>query len=192
MYLRPKLREYAVMVQQCNPGSGEKVLSWSEFLQQLRCFLNYPEDRLICFISDRQKDVIGALKMHWPETSIRWGNDIPLAVNKKIKDDSVEWIILRTLHLGKLKYEMLGLNRAYTTNLNDKAYNFGVNGNQSSLEEFIDPALSKSAYLRTYIYLIHPIPDVCVWDDHEEAPIEPSPLKNKTRKAKIAKEGGIN
>ena len=41
-------------------------------------------------------------------------------MNKKIKENSVECRILRTWHSGQGKYEMLGLNRAYTANLNDK------------------------------------------------------------------------
>ncbi|TXG63993.1 hypothetical protein EZV62_010987 [Acer yangbiense] len=140
------------------------------------------------------------------EECSRWGNDIPPAVSKKIKENSVECRILRTLHSGQAKYEMLGLNRAYTTNLNDKTFecgqwqvsgvpcshalagirhHFGVNGNQSSLEEFIDPALSKAAYLRTYNYMIHPIPDLCVWGDHVGAPIQPPPLRRKPRRPKL-------
>ncbi|KAK2644134.1 hypothetical protein Ddye_019329 [Dipteronia dyeriana] len=51
---------------------GETLLSWSWFLRQLCCFLKYPEDRLICFMSDRQKGVIGALKMYWPKASVRF------------------------------------------------------------------------------------------------------------------------
>ncbi|KAK3221536.1 hypothetical protein Dsin_008561 [Dipteronia sinensis] len=64
-------------------------------------------------------------------------------------------------------------------------HHFGVNGNQSSLEEFIDPVLSKFAYLRTYSYMIHPIPDLCVWGDHEGALIEPPPLKRKPGRPKL-------
>ncbi|KAK1562791.1 hypothetical protein Q3G72_017173 [Acer saccharum] len=136
----------------------------------------------------------------------RWGNGIPPAVNKKIKENSVECRILRTLHSGQGKYEMLGLNRAYTANLNDKRcecgqwqvskvpcchvlagirHHFGVNGNHSSLEEFIDPALSKAAYLRTYNYMIHHIPDLCVWGDHVRAPIQPPHLKRKLGRPKL-------
>ncbi|KAK2641284.1 hypothetical protein Ddye_023047 [Dipteronia dyeriana] len=154
------------------------------------CFLNCPEDRHVCFMSDRQKGVIRALKMYWPKASVRfcarhiyanfstkysgqkirklfwkasktddkyefkkslqdidsinpqsmaylaaiepchwsrhafdnsikcdhlrkeecskWGNGIPPAVNKKIKENNVECRILRTLHSGQGKYEMLG------------------------------------------------------------------------------------
>ncbi|KAK1560485.1 hypothetical protein Q3G72_027140 [Acer saccharum] len=107
---------------------------------------------------------------------------------------------------GQGKYKMLGLNKAYTTNLNDKTcecgqwqvsgvpcshalagiiHHFGVNGNQSSLEEFIDPALSKAAYLRTYNYMIHPILDLCVWGDHVGAPIQPPPLRRKPGRPKL-------
>ena len=51
---------------------GETFLSWSWFLEQLRVFLKYPDDKPICFMSDRQKGVIGALKMQWPRASIRY------------------------------------------------------------------------------------------------------------------------
>ncbi|TXG62183.1 hypothetical protein EZV62_013546 [Acer yangbiense] len=285
---------------------GETLLSWSWFLRQLRCFLKYPEDRPICFMSDKQKGVIGALKMYWPKASVRfcarhiyanfnkqysgqkmrklfwkaskigdkhefkkclqdigkafnsmlkdcrsknylglmeyirrmvmsrfqlrkeecsrWGTVIPLAVNKKIKENSVECRVLRTLHSGQGKYEMLGLNRAYTANLNDKTcecgqwqvsgvpcchalagirHHFGVTSNQNSLQDFIDPALSKAAYLRTYNYMIHPILDLCVWGDHVGAPIQPPPVKRKpgrpklvrkresTEKPKAARSGGV-
>ncbi|KAK2649679.1 hypothetical protein Ddye_017168 [Dipteronia dyeriana] len=304
---------------------GETLLSWSWFLRQLRCFLKYPEDRPICFMSDRQKGVIGALKMYWPKASVRfcarhiyanfstkysgqkmrklfwkasktgdnhefkkciqdidsinsqamtylaaiepchlsrhafdksikcdhvtnnmteafnnmlkdfmartylglmeyikrmvmsrfqqrkeecnrWGNGIPPTVNKKIKDNSVECRILRTLYSGQGKYEMLGVNRAYTANLNDKTcecghwqvsgvscchalagirHHFSVSGNQCSLEDYIDSLLSKANYLRTYGYMIHPIPDLCVWGDHVGAPIQPPPVKRKPGRPKL-------
>ncbi|KAK2662594.1 hypothetical protein Ddye_001168 [Dipteronia dyeriana] len=304
---------------------GETLLSWSWFLRQLRCFLKYPEDRPICFMSDMQKGVIGALKMYWPKASVRfcarhiytnfstkysgqkmrklfwkasktddkhefkkciqdigsinsqamaylaaiepchwsrhafdklikcdhvtnnmtealnsmlkdfrartylglmeyirrmvmsrfqqrkeecsrWGNGIPPAVNKKIKDNSMECRILQTLYSGQGKYEMLGVNRAYTANLNDKTcecgqwqvsgvpcchalagirHHFGVSGNQCSLEDYIDPLLSKATYLRTYDYMIHPIPDLCVWGDHVGASIQPPLVKRKPGRPKL-------
>ncbi|KAK2652457.1 hypothetical protein Ddye_012313 [Dipteronia dyeriana] len=133
---------------------GETLLSWSCFLQQLCCFLKYPEDRPIFFMSDRQKGVIGALKMYRPNASLRFyarhiyvnfstkysGQKMKKLfwkaskigekhefkkclqdiVNEKIKDNSVECRILRTLHSCQGKYKMLGLNKAYTANLNDK------------------------------------------------------------------------
>ncbi|TXG59922.1 hypothetical protein EZV62_014495 [Acer yangbiense] len=144
--------------------------------------------------------VISRFQLRKVECS-RWGNGIPPAVNMKIKENSMKCKILRTLHSGQGKYEMLGLNMAYTANLNEKTcecgqwqvsempcchalagirHHFGVNGNQSSLEEFIDPALSKAAHLRTYNYMmIHPIPDLCIWADHVGAPIQPPPLRRK-------------
>ncbi|TXG63829.1 hypothetical protein EZV62_010823 [Acer yangbiense] len=41
----------------------ETFLNWSWFLEQLRVFLRYPDDKPICYMSDRQKGVIGVLKM---------------------------------------------------------------------------------------------------------------------------------
>ncbi|TXG46980.1 hypothetical protein EZV62_026274 [Acer yangbiense] len=51
---------------------GETLLSWTWFLSTLRGFLKYPEDRPICFMSDRQKGVLGALKTEWPKANIRY------------------------------------------------------------------------------------------------------------------------
>ncbi|KAK1583544.1 hypothetical protein Q3G72_024732 [Acer saccharum] len=51
---------------------GETFLSWSWFLKWLRVFLKYPDNNPICFMSDRQKGVIGALKMQWSRASIMY------------------------------------------------------------------------------------------------------------------------
>ncbi|TXG69669.1 hypothetical protein EZV62_004604 [Acer yangbiense] len=53
----------------------ETLESWSWFLEQLRIFLKYPAYKPICFMSDRQRGVIGALKVHWPHASIRHAFD---------------------------------------------------------------------------------------------------------------------
>ncbi|KAK1563695.1 hypothetical protein Q3G72_031377 [Acer saccharum] len=47
------------------------------------------------------------------EECSRWGNDIPSTVNKKIKENSVECRILRTLHSGqeKITYSTTTLRR---------------------------------------------------------------------------------
>ncbi|KAK2652467.1 hypothetical protein Ddye_012323 [Dipteronia dyeriana] len=47
----------------CCIYEGEKVSTWSWFLEQLCLFLKYPEDKPICFMSDRQKGVVGALSL---------------------------------------------------------------------------------------------------------------------------------
>ncbi|KAK1587758.1 hypothetical protein Q3G72_016528 [Acer saccharum] len=348
------LRAYAVMVQQCNPGlyggvllstialdansglyplaycicEGETFLSWSWFLRHLRIFLRYPDEKPICFMIDRQKGVIGALKMQWPRASIRycarhiyvnfkvsyggqklknifwkaaktvdrfefkklladvgninpnamkylaeiepchwsrhafdasikcesvtnnmseafnsmlkdfrprtylqlmefikrlvmtrfqlrkeecnkWTTDIPPFVNKKILENSEESRILKTLHSGGGKYEMLGVGRAYTANLPEKTcecgqwqvsgvpcshalagirHHFGVHGDEENLATFIDPMLSKSAYLRTYSSMIHPIPDLCVWADLDIARVDAPPLKRLPGRQKLVRE----
>ena len=66
-------------------------------------------------------------------------------------------------------------------------HHFGVTGNLNNLEDFIDPALSKAAYLRTYNYMIHLIPNLCVWGDHVGAPIQPPPLKRKPGRPKLVR-----
>ncbi|TXG58007.1 hypothetical protein EZV62_015836 [Acer yangbiense] len=174
---------------------GETLLSWSWFLRQLCCFLKYPEDRLICFMSDRQKGVIGALKMYWPkmrklfrkasktgnkhefkkclqdigninpqaiaylaaiepchwlrhafDNSIKCDhvtNNMTKAFNSMLKDFRCRTylglmkykrrMVMSRFQLrkeecsrwGQGKYEMLGLNRAYTANLNDKTCECG-------------------------------------------------------------------
>ena len=40
--------------------------SWEWFLNNLKIFLNYPTNRNLTFMSDRQKGVIVALQIHFP------------------------------------------------------------------------------------------------------------------------------
>ena len=54
-----------------------------------------------------------------------WKTDIPPSVNKKILENSEESRILKTLHSGGGKYEMLGVGRAYTANLVEKTCECG-------------------------------------------------------------------
>ncbi|KAK1552514.1 hypothetical protein Q3G72_018566 [Acer saccharum] len=145
---------------------GETLLSWSWFLRQLRCFLKYSEDRPICFMSDRLKGVIGALKMYWPKASVR---AYIANLNDKIGECG--------------QWQVSGVHCCHA--LAGIRHHFGVNGNQSSLKEFIDPKLPKAAYLRTYNYMIHPIPNLCVCGDHVGAPIQPPPLKRKPERPKL-------
>ncbi|KAK2647567.1 hypothetical protein Ddye_015056 [Dipteronia dyeriana] len=71
---------------------GETLSSWTWFLKMLREYLKYPKDNPICFMSDRQKGVIGALKSQWPTASIRYcarniyANFRKTYATKKLKD----------------------------------------------------------------------------------------------------------
>ena len=58
-------------------------------------------------------------------------------------------------------------------------------GTKDSIIQFIDPSLTKSAFLITYSPMIHPIPDLCVWNDIEAAHVEPPPLKRKPGRPKL-------
>ncbi|TXG49133.1 hypothetical protein EZV62_025008 [Acer yangbiense] len=158
---------------------GETFLNWSWFLEQLRVFLRYPAKKPICFMSDRHKGVISALKMQWPRASIMVSYG-----GQKLKN--LLWKAAKTI------------DRAYTTNLSEKTcergqwqvsgvpcshalagirYHFGVHGDEDNFAGFIDPMSSKSAYLRTYSPMIHPIPDLCVWANLETIHVDAPPLK---------------
>ncbi|KAK3227339.1 hypothetical protein Dsin_007201 [Dipteronia sinensis] len=138
----------------------------------------------------------------------KWKIDIPPSVNKKILENSEESRILKTLHSGEGKYEMLGVSRAFVANLPEKTcecgqweaigvpcshaltgirYHFGVNGDEGNLAEFIDPMLSKSADLRTYNSMIHLILDLCVWADLETTPMEAPPLKMLPKRSRLVR-----
>ncbi|TXG64419.1 hypothetical protein EZV62_011413 [Acer yangbiense] len=47
-------------------GEKETQESWEWFLYNLKVFLNYPTNRNLTFMSDRQKGVIAALQIHFP------------------------------------------------------------------------------------------------------------------------------
>ncbi|KAK2654662.1 hypothetical protein Ddye_014518 [Dipteronia dyeriana] len=140
------LRAYAIMVQQCNSRLATYIHLLDKTITFQRMFVcfgeMYPDDKPICFMSDKQKGVIGALKMQWPRASIRrlvmsrfqlrkdecntWKIDIPPSVNKKILESSDESRILKTLHSGGGKYEMLGVVRVYSVNLPEKTYGLAI------------------------------------------------------------------
>ncbi|TXG52551.1 hypothetical protein EZV62_021720 [Acer yangbiense] len=50
----------------------ETMYSWMWFLNKLKMFLQFPEDRHLCFMSDRQKGLINALETHFPLASTRF------------------------------------------------------------------------------------------------------------------------
>ncbi|KAK1572584.1 hypothetical protein Q3G72_034885 [Acer saccharum] len=50
----------------------ETLSSWTWFLEQLFKFLKYPEDRPLTFMSDRQKGVLKAIEVVWPNVNTRF------------------------------------------------------------------------------------------------------------------------
>ncbi|TXG56945.1 hypothetical protein EZV62_018258 [Acer yangbiense] len=96
-------------------------------------------DKPICFMSDRQKGVIGALIMQWPRASIRFcarhiyanfktaysGQKLRTLFGRASKTaDRFEF--KKCLEdIGEGKYEMLEVGRTYTTNLHEKTYECG-------------------------------------------------------------------
>ncbi|TXG72825.1 hypothetical protein EZV62_001404 [Acer yangbiense] len=247
----------------CCICEGETLESWSWFLEQLHLFLKYPAYKLICFISDRQKGVIRALKAHWLHVIIwycarhiyanfripyprqklkqlfwkasksydghefkkaireigvlsmkaqawartylnlmefirrmvmtrfqvrkegcgKWKSELPPTMNKKIVENSVESRILKIIHAEEGKFELMGLSRAYTAKLQENIcecgawqisevpychalakirHLYGMSGIKEDITQFIHPSLSKSSFLRTYSFMISPIPDLCV------------------------------
>ncbi|TXG60245.1 hypothetical protein EZV62_014818 [Acer yangbiense] len=69
---------------------------------------------------------------------------------------------------------------------------YGVSGNKDNLIDLINPSLSKSAYLKTYCSMIHPIPHLGVWADLETAHMEPPPLKRKPGRPKLLRKRESN
>ncbi|KAL5852009.1 hypothetical protein ACOSQ3_007127 [Xanthoceras sorbifolium] len=53
--------------------------------------------------------------------------------------------------------------------------------------DFVDPILSKSAFMRTYTSMIHPIPDKCVWPDFHTQALIPPPLKTLPGRPKVSR-----
>ncbi|TXG61429.1 hypothetical protein EZV62_012792 [Acer yangbiense] len=136
----------------------------------------------------------------------KWKSEIPPTVNKKIVENSADSRILQLIHAGEGKYELMGLNRPYTANLQEKTcecgawqisgvpcshalagirHFYGMGGINEGITQFIHPSLSKSAFLRSYSSMLSPIPDFCVWVDMEAATVDPPPIKNKLGKPKL-------
>ncbi|KAK2652284.1 hypothetical protein Ddye_012140 [Dipteronia dyeriana] len=138
----------------------------------------------------------------------KWKSEIPPIVNKKIVENNVDSRILKLLHLREGKYDLMGLNRAYTAILQEKTYEcgswqiswvscshalavirhfYGMTGIKKGLTQFIHPRLSKSTFLRTYSFMISLIPDSCVWVNMEVAHIDPPPIKKKPDRPKLVR-----
>ncbi|KAL5861173.1 hypothetical protein ACOSQ3_002486 [Xanthoceras sorbifolium] len=94
--------------------------------------------------------------------------------------------LLRMSTAGNAEYELLDKTRAYVTKLNNStcereiwqisgvpcshsltgiSHYCRANNMSERVIDFVDPILSKSAFMRTYASMIHPIPDQCVWTD---------------------------
>ncbi|KAL5831703.1 hypothetical protein ACOSQ4_017057 [Xanthoceras sorbifolium] len=103
------------------------------------------------------------------EDCVNWKSDLPPTVNSKILKASKESRILRMLSAGNGEYELLGETRAYMANgvpcshvMAGISHISGVNGIRDKVVEFVDPSLSKTAFIKTYGSIIHPILDQCV------------------------------
>ncbi|TXG48421.1 hypothetical protein EZV62_027715 [Acer yangbiense] len=56
----------------------------------------------------------------------KWKSELPPTVNKKIVENSVESRILKIIHAGEGKYELMGLSRTYTAKLQEKICECGA------------------------------------------------------------------
>ncbi|KAL5824987.1 hypothetical protein ACOSQ3_021050 [Xanthoceras sorbifolium] len=130
------------------------------------------------------------------EDCVKWKSDLPPTVHSKI---------LKAMQEMR-KYELLGETRAYVAKLNSKTCEYGawqingvpcshvmagishisgVNGIRDKVVEFVDPSLSKTAFIKTYGSIIHPITDQCVWPEVDAVPLIPSPLKRRPGRPKL-------
>ncbi|TXG52943.1 hypothetical protein EZV62_022112 [Acer yangbiense] len=162
---------------------GEIFLSWSWFLEQLRVFLRYSDEKPICFMSDK----------------VSYGR-------QKLKN--LFWKAAKTADRFEFNKLLADIGRAYTANLPKKTcecgqwqviglpcshalvgirYHFRVHGDEDNLAGFIGLLLSKSAYIRTYSSMIHLIPDLCVWADLDTSHVDAPPLKRLPGKPRLVR-----
>ncbi|KAK1565790.1 hypothetical protein Q3G72_035187 [Acer saccharum] len=116
-----------------------------------------------------------------------WTSILPPRVHAKILKHSKESRTLTMIAAGNMEYELLGLTGGYAVKLRE--YNCQCGGWQVSgvpcchamatishycgrsavkedkVAEFVHSSLSKSAYLQTYVGMLHPIPDQNRWPE---------------------------
>ncbi|KAL5832811.1 hypothetical protein ACOSQ3_016485 [Xanthoceras sorbifolium] len=123
---------------------------------------------------------------------VNWKSDLPPTVNSKILKVSKESKILRMLSAGNGEYELLGETRTYVAKLHSKTCEYGawhisgvprshamagishiseVNAIKDKVVEFVDPSLSKTAFIKTY--------------EVDAVPLIPSPLKRRPGRLKL-------
>ncbi|KAL5774967.1 hypothetical protein ACOSP7_012524 [Xanthoceras sorbifolium] len=53
--------------------------------------------------------------------------------------------------------------------------------------DFVHPSLTKTAFLRTYDSMIHPVPDLCMWPSISTTPVIPPPIKTLLGRPRVAR-----
>ncbi|KAL5826268.1 hypothetical protein ACOSQ4_018065 [Xanthoceras sorbifolium] len=115
------------------------------------------------------------------EDCVKWKSDLPPTIHSKILKASKESRILRILSAGNGEYYGVPCSHVMA----GISHISGVNGIRDKVVEFVDPSLSKTAFIKTYGSIIHPIPNQCVWPEVDAVPLIPPPLKRRPGRPKL-------
>ncbi|KAK2652498.1 hypothetical protein Ddye_012354 [Dipteronia dyeriana] len=103
-----------------------------------------------------------------------WTTTLPYAIHKRLEDIKKEARHIIPIWAGEDEYEVKYISRHYIVKLNNHNCECGlwqisgplckhvvacVNTWRKDLNEYVYPYLRKEAYLRTNLFMIHPIPD---------------------------------
>ncbi|KAK3227190.1 hypothetical protein Dsin_007052 [Dipteronia sinensis] len=133
--------------------------------------------------------LLGIPSKHWSrhgfEESIKvdhWATTLPPAIHKRLEDIKKEARHIIPIWAGEDEYEVKGISRHYIVKLFSHHCECGlwkiswlpckhavacVNTWRKDLNEYVHPYLKKEAYLRTYSFMIHLIPDESTWPEVE-------------------------
>ncbi|KAK2634534.1 hypothetical protein Ddye_029326 [Dipteronia dyeriana] len=113
---------------------------------------------------------------HRKEECSRWSSVLPPMVHAKILKHNRESRTLAMIAAWNMEYELIGASGGYVVKLrefNCECGSWQVSGipccgraaMKDNVAEFVHSSLTRSAYIQTYVSMIHPIPDQKRWPE---------------------------
>ncbi|KAK3221869.1 hypothetical protein Dsin_008894 [Dipteronia sinensis] len=149
----------------------------------------------------RRKQMRRIKKRH--DQCLQWATTLPPAIHKRLEDIKKEARHIIPIWAGEDEYEVKDISRHYIVKLISHHCECGlwqisalpckhdvacVNTWRKDLNEYVHPYLKKEAYLRTYSFMIHPIPDESTWSEVEaDNEVQPPVKKRLPGRPKLAR-----
>ncbi|KAK2648954.1 hypothetical protein Ddye_016443 [Dipteronia dyeriana] len=129
-------------------------------------YLQYLSDRHLCFMSDRQKGLIKAMAKHSPNASKRLG------------------FVQGTYMLTSEQVVMIS-GIPYPHAMATISHNYGREALRDMVPKYVYQSLTKSAYIQTFMSMIHPLLDKKMWSEIEADEVLSSSFQVQLGRPKI-------
>ncbi|KAI9194723.1 hypothetical protein LWI28_008666 [Acer negundo] len=139
------------------------------------------------------------------EDARKWSSNLPPLVAKKLAERQDEGRFVIVLCASDTEYEVKEESKYFIVNLITRSCDCGlwevsgipckhamavITAKRLSAEDYVDAYLTKAAYLRTYSYVIHPIPSQSQWPEVQHPEVLPPEKKRLPGRPKKKQEKG--